>query len=256
MAELDSGFQSYGATLINKKAPYDPFSDQGDKTDTAWYVLKPGSNFLRPWIAIRSGPAFRWPLGIEGYSHTIDAELGIHKFVGDNRVAVDVIHRGEEHITINGTFPGKTAPSNWLALKDITMRATPDEGKILYLPFVSDHAQRVAILHAEASRAEDNRGMDLNYSIEAVRIGEVDKKDNFGVVQPVVQGKATGTPSSNFVKVDSLHNTLRKIAAWKYGSGVYWRILYNLNQTWFTQNHVPITQAPDYRLPLGLTIYY
>src|SRR6267142_156717 len=100
MSTSDQGFGTIGAKLKTAAGPYNRFGSQGptgDFNDTAHFVLSPGTDFLRPWLAIRNGPAFQWPLGLEGFQMTVDPQLGIHKYIGDNAVTVDVIHAGEEH---------------------------------------------------------------------------------------------------------------------------------------------------------------
>lgn len=257
MAAHDQGFRRYKATLETTAAPYNPFSGSGSESDDAQYILEPGVAFMRPWIAVRNGPAFQWPLGIEGFQLAIDPVLGIHKFIGDNKVAVDVIHSGEEHLTLNGNFPGDSAPKLIQALRDLVYRGTGEEGKILYIPEVLTHAQRVQVVHAEFSRDQDGRGRDHTYSIEVVRIG-------MGDLNPVVTTQPTPTnpktaprgKSSKNINVDSKHNTLRKIAAWKLGSSSNWRTVYDANSKFFISHTIQLAKAPDYRLPTGMKVYY
>jgi hypothetical protein len=53
-----------------------------------------------------------------------------------------------------------------------------------------------------------------------------------------------------------VHNTLRRVAAWKLGSSDQWRSIYNLNESWFNSRNIAISQAPDYRLPAGTKLYF
>lgn len=260
MTASDQGFGALGSKLTTANAPYNRFAAKkptGNFDDTAHYMLSPGTDFLRPWLAIRGGPAFQWPLGLEGFQLIVDPTLGIHKFIGDNAVTVDVIHAGEEHFTLNGTFPGFSAPDLVSALRDIVYQGSPEEGKILWLPEkVVNFAQRVQVVHFEAARSEQDRGYDMTYSIEFVRMG---------ILKEIESGVAPGgakpqpKPGSNTAfstHVDAKHNTLRKIAKWKLHSTTKWRHLYDVNSYWFIKHSIPLAKAPDHRLPPGLLIRY
>ena len=93
---------------------YRVYTNIGNADDTAHYILKPDLQFYRPWLASpgvgASGIAFVWPLGIEGFTLASTAELGIHKYIGDNDIDIEIVYPDEYHITLNGIFPGKTAP--------------------------------------------------------------------------------------------------------------------------------------------------
>ena len=253
---IDQTFRSLNAKLETTAAPYSDIDKTGNPNDTAAYLVRPGIHFVRPWLAIRNGPAFQWPLGLEGYSLTIDPTLGIHKFIGDNAVTVDVIHKGEEHFTMNGSFPGLSAPHLIRALRDLVYQGAPTEGKILFIPQLMAHAQRVHVVRFETSRDDTARGYDSLYTIEFVRLGQLNAINS--LITPVVPSPivTTGSPSSSAatVNVDSKHNTLRKLAAWKFNDSRKWRTIYNLNEKWFVKNKVPLTKAPDHRLPVGLKV--
>lgn len=259
---IDQGFRAYKAKLETTVAPFDPFAAtnsplRGDPDDPASYVQRPGVDFFRPWLAIRGGVAFQWPLGLEGYSLTIDPTLGIHKFIGDNKVVVDVLHAGEEHFTMTGNFPGNSAPKLIQALRDVVYRKTGEEGKILCIPEIMTHAQRVHVFHADFDRDPTARGRDATYSIEFVRLGTVGGTINTTIDPPplpvTVQHQGKNALS---VRVDAKHNSLRKIAAWKLGAASKWKSVYRANEQFFIKNNIAISKAPDYRLPLGMTVYY
>lgn len=262
MTDTDREYRSFGAALLKQDgpdAPYNPFvkDNKGDPDDTARYIQEPGVNFMRPWIAIRNGAAFQWPLGMEGFSVSVDPTLGIHKYIGDNKVAVDVVHAGEEHFTLSGNFPGSSGPDMVKALRDIVYKDSSAEGKLLWLPEVVTYVQRVQVANFSSSRDESARGKDLIYSIEFVRLGTVDLVADPNPVpahpQPTHPPKGK---TSRTVKVDATHNTLRKIALWKLKSAAKWRTIYDANQKWFVDHKVPLAKAPDYRLPIGLAIHY
>lgn len=253
---LDQGFKSYGATLETTEAPFDPVGGTGDPNDSAVYLARPGIDFLRPWLAVRNGPAFQWPLGMEGFSLVIDPTLGTHKFIGDNAVTLDVLHAGEEHLTLSGSFPGASAPALLQALRDVVYRNAREEGKILYVPEIMSHAQRVQVNHAEFSRAETDRGRDLTYSVEFIRIGIVGSKITSAIpISPTPASANKGTASRS-VSVDGIHNTLRKIAQWQTGDAAKWRTFYVANETYFAKKKIPLAKVPDKKLPIGLVIFY
>jgi hypothetical protein len=237
--------------------PYDPFDTEGDKNDATYYVLKPGENFLQPWISIPGGLAFIFPLGIEGFSVSIESTLGIHRFIGDNKVAVDVVHRGEERLSMSGNFPGESSVSAFRALRDIVYAETPRGGKIVGLPNVLPYAQRMVVASARFDRPQDARGKDLSYDIEFVRLGYVKSIETEFAIEKATPQPSTGTATSaKKFNVNSKYNTLRKIAQYKLGSATKWQRLYTLNAKVFRKLNVPAMKAPDYRLPLGTVIYY
>lgn len=257
---VDQGFSAYGAKLATTAAPYDGVSDprnpSGDPNDPATYSLRPGRDFLRPWVAIRNGEAFQWPLGVEGFTLTTDPTLGIHKFVGDNQVYVDVIHTGEEHITMEGNFPGNSAAVLVQALRDVVRKKVGDVGKVLYVPEIMKHAQRVQVISSQFSRSDDARGRDMQYTIEFVLMGEDLANAATSVLVPSSALPSAPRTSARSVNVDAKHNTLRKLALWKLGKSDNWRQMYDASETWFTERSITLVSAPDYILPLGTLIYF
>jgi hypothetical protein len=252
---LDDGFKQVKAKLITANQPFNPWTGGGDPFDDARYIVKPGVNFMRPWIAIRGGDAFQWQGGLQGFTLAIDATLGIHKYIGDDDVKVEVIHASEEHFTLSGNFLGDSAPDNIQALTSIVRQKAPTEGKILWLPEVVTYAQRVEVVRAEFTRADEDRGRDFRYSIEFVRMGTIDLALDPEPEEVIPQPTEKVRPKRS-VKVDAKHNTLRKIALWKLGSSKRWRIVYNANMPWFVKRRIALMKAPDYRLPRGTRIYY
>jgi hypothetical protein len=254
---IDQTFKSLNAKLETTAAPYNPFVKSGNPNDPAAYLVQPGVNFVRPWLAIRNGPAFQWPLGLEGYSLTVDPLLALHKFIGDNAVTVDVLHAGEENFTMSGNFPGNSAPALIRALRDLVYQGAPAEGKILYVPEIMSHAQRVQVVHFESTRQDTDRGRDAAYSIQFVRLGTLNAISSMAMPVIPLPQKTTGkqTVSTRSVTVDAQHNTARKIAKWKLGDTTRWRTIYDANESWYTGHSVPLTKVPDYRLPTGLKVH-
>jgi len=245
----DQQWEQVGAHLLTKAAPFDPWSGHGDEDDDAHYLARPGVDFMRPWLAVQNGPAFQWPLGMQGYSDVITASLGIHRYLGDDGgVDIDVLHPGEEHITLSGYFAGDSAPENIIALRDVVKYQPAPGGKILYIPEIAHNPWRVQVATAEFDRSIDEKGRDNTYQIEFVRMGLVRSIDTGGIV-PTPAGAHT-------VRVNAKHRTLRSIAKWKLNNSNKWRILYDQNHKWFEKHHVSYHKAPNYRLPIGLKLHY
>lgn len=252
--------------------PFNPFADEknhevrGNPNDSVAYISEPGVNFFRPWLSVPGGAAFVWPLGVEGFSHSLDPQLGIHKYIGDNAVKVDVIHNGEERLTLSGSFPGMSSIGAFRALRDIVLADTPARGKVLYVPHLFTYTQRVAVGTTHFDHAETDRGTDLTYSIEFVRLGAAARVHEDDLVdvepQPTVPPATAGAKGGSGAgahrpfRVNGTYNTLRKIAAHKLGKADKWRALYDKNSRWFIMHNVPAFRAPNHRLPLGTTIYY
>ena len=254
-SSVDQGFGAYGAKLLVVGAPYDPYAHTGGKGDNAKYVARPGVDFLRPWIAVENGAAFQWPLGIQGLDFTTDPVLGSHTYIGDNKVVLDVLHTGVEALTLAGTFPGNSSPSLFQALRSI-VRAVAPNGKILFLPEIMSHAQRVQVEHFEVTRDVDSRGRTLNYSLGVKIIGSAGA--NKGPAYTVTAATSTAAKkgaSARTVSVNATHRTLRQLALWKLGAAGKWLQIYAANEAYFINHSIPKSQAPTYRLPLGSTLY-
>lgn len=245
------------------EGPFNPWTGEGDENDSVQYILSPGANFYRPWISVPGGRAFVWPLGIEGFSLSIDPQLGIHKYIGDNAVKVDVVHNGEERLSMSGSFPGSTSAKAFRALRDIVYADTPEQGKILYVPHLFTYTQRVVVASARFDRSEGDRGTDLTYSLELVRLGPGATVHEDQLVDPEPQGAkgaktsgakgASGAGAHRQFKVNGTYNNLTKIAALKKTT---WKVLYDKNQGVFRKLGIPAHQAPTKRLPLGTVIFY
>lgn len=245
----------------NLIGPYDPIKKTGDKLDDARYLLTPGEQFFMPWLSVPGGEAFVWPVGLEGFDINITPSLGIHKYIGqgaDRFVEVEVMHRGEEHITMNGSFPGNTSVELYRRLKNLVYAPTPRDGKLLYLPHVASYIQKVAVANARFSRPEAlGSGFDMTYEIEFVHVGDGPRADDPKITQPVTN--PTGPPKGKTARVfivTATINTLRKIASFKYGNASRWQSIYNLNTSYFISERIPPYAAPDARLPVGMAVNY
>lgn len=247
----------------NQQFPYDrltqPSRPRGDADDTARYVAQPGVDFYRPWLSIPGGDSFVWPGGVEGFTCRIDPTLGIHRYIGDNAVVVDVTHKGQETITLAGTFPGRSSVDAFLSLRDLIYQDLPDGGFILYVPHLYPKTQRVFVQGASFDHPQDSRLRDLSYSIDFIRVnvGAKQPEPNLRTPtpQPAPPTKARGKASRVF-KATSTLNTLRKIAKAKLGNSNRWDELYRKNEKFFKKRGIAMHAVPDYRLPPGTAISY
>lgn len=235
---------------VNERTP-------ASNQDTARYLVDPDDEFARPFLSVPGGNVFIWPLGTEGFEIVDTAELGKHKYLGDIELDVDVTHRGERSITLSGIFPGWTSVQNMQALSEIFYADTPARGKILHLPGILTTYNYVTCSSLRHSHAEDERTMDIAYSLEVVRIGVGPKAKPTGATEPNQGGKSSVAGTRKFT-VTMDENTLREIAADVYGSGARWVDLYAIkkNADFFNNHDVKQHQVPDYRLPNGHIIYY
>lgn len=235
-----------------------PHFDQAK--DSAKYLIDPDDDFARPYLAIPgTHRAYIWPLGIEGFELQDQAQLGRHKYLGEIELDVDVIHRAETIITLSGTFPGWTSVENMNALRAIFYADTPERGKILHLPGILPNLQYVVAETETFRHEQDERTMDMAYSLSVVKVGTGAKAPKTGPTQPNEKHKARGRGrASHIFRVTPAVNTLRKIARKVYGSEKRWADLYAVdkNAKWFNSRNIPTHQIPDYRLPVGLRIYY
>jgi hypothetical protein len=240
----------------NTEFPYDPDTKRGDPQDPAQYIQRPGSGFFRPWISIPGGASFVWPLGVEGFSDAIEPTLGISNEIGGG-TKIDVISRGSERISLNGSFPGKTSRDAFLALRNIVVTEPPESGYILYIPHLFHNTQRVFVASARFDHADGERSDDLTYSIDFIRI-----RAGSAVSDPKLSGRQTEVPAQGrgrapnaFVSTMRV-NTLRAIAKRVLKNQNRWGELYRKNENWFRERSVPMKNVPTYHLPEGTTIYY
>lgn len=140
--------------------------------DSAHYLLRPDVDFYRPWIASpgvgATGIAFVWPLGVEGFTLSSTPELGIHKYIGDNNIDVEVIYPDEFHVVLTGEFPGKTSAENFRALRKVILHKSNTGSKILAVPLVAENLLNVAVSDYSFTRDETDSTQTIQYSIEFV----------------------------------------------------------------------------------------
>jgi hypothetical protein len=233
------------------------------RDDTAWYVVNK-NQFERPRILIPGGEKFEFPLGTEGFRLSGSAQLATHHYIGDNAVEVQVLHRDESHIEISGILPGNTSDQNMNALRDILVKGTPKQGKILSLPGIFPKQQMVVVESYEFSHPEDERTDSIFYTITFIRVG-VGKK--------VQRAKLAGpTPSSHVVPhkkkkpkrpigqriftIRDTARTLRTVAKVVYGNPDKWKYVYWKNRKRIDGMHLPQHQIPTHIWAIGTKFYY
>lgn len=247
----------FPASAANNKFPYDPFSGRGDPDDSVAYIQPPDKEFIRPWLMVPNGPVFVFPVGLQGWDITIDPALGIHKYIGDNKVEVSVLHLGEETFTLTGILPGLSSTDALQQLRQVVYAVQPTSGKILSLPGLLPYAQRVACGRTSFVHDQDDRGSDASYTIEFKRLGLAQKLPNYVTLKPVLQPTRPAKGGSSRVYVATgRYNTIRQIAQLKLGNANKWESIYNKNLKLFNRLKIPKHKAPIYHLKVGTKVYW
>jgi hypothetical protein len=234
--------------------------DIGD--DPARYLATPEAMFERPWLSAPGSDvdAFVWPLGTEGFRYSGSSEYGIHKYIGDDEIEVNVIHRDEPHFELNGIFPGNTAPANMRALVAVIRADTTDNGKILHLPYILPTQQWVAVTDYSFSHEEGDRTKTIAYTISFLRM-RAGKKQGTGPpntdpgANPTSGNDTRGDDVSVFVVKEGFR-TLRAIAKKVYGSVEEWTKLFNKNEKKLKDKGITRSEAATHQLPLGMKITF
>ena len=223
--------------------------------------------------SIRSAEnSFIWPMGVEGFTRSGSATLGIHKYLGADHVSIQVAHLDEAHIEMNGTFPGLTSKNNMAELMAVI---TADGPKSLLLPGIFSRIQTVYCENYNFTHAADERTHSIDYTISFVRTtvgNQIDSGDRFLAALGVNVGADTlvGSPRSTsavtlaqsdriFVVADGAR-TLREIASVVYGDQSQWKELVALNtsviEIYNPGIELGVYQLPTVRLPIGTKIIY
>lgn len=226
--------------------------------DSAWYLINPDTDFARPYLAIPgTSRAFIWPLGTEGFELQDQAQLGRHKYLGDIELDVDVVHKAETTIVLSGVFPGWTSVENMNALRAIFYMDTPERGKILHLPGILPHLQYVVCDNESFRHTEDERTMDMAYTITLVKVGTGKRAPYVGPTQPN-QGRGKKGRTAKRYRTTATINTLRKVSKAVYKTEKRWTDLYAIkkNADWYNKRHIATHLVPDYRLPKGHVVWY
>jgi len=225
--------------------------------DSAKYTIPPNW-FEHPSLSVPGGATFVWPLGIEGFRLTGTAQLGIHRYIGENEVVVQVTHASESRIEMSGEFPGKTGVVNMRALRDVIEAKTPEDGKLLRLPGVFPLTQYVVIENWDFNHAEDDRTETVLYTVTFVKtgVGKRVKRRKEITPPPNPKRRANRGNGSQVFRVRDGARTLRKIAQLVYGGSNQWTHLYTLNTQTLNRLNIPLHQLPTRLLPIGLRLNY
>lgn len=227
--------------------------------DTARYLLDPGDEFRRPYLRIPGGARFTFPVGTEGFRYTGNAALGIHKYIGDDDIEVNVVYRDEPRITLSGTFPGRQGPAFMRQLLPILEARTPKAGKILFLPFIFPRLQYVAAENWEFSHDAEDRTRNVGYTITFLKVGVGSVIQIPGPDEPE-PNPVEPKPPPRYVTVKDGQRTLRGLAKKVYKDSKRWNRIYNLNKAkldkFFKKNKVPRHKYPTRLLPRGMKLRY
>jgi hypothetical protein len=252
----------------------------GTGQDPAKYLVKPGQitgrnkhspgnlGHSRPYI-VSGNVIFAFPVGVEGFTRSGSAQLGLHRYLGENAVRGNVTHREEARIELTGTFPGLSAQDLMVSCINILRSAPPKPGLILYAPGVFNAEQYVLPEQWNFTHDPEDRTHSINYTISFVRTGEGQTvKDPIGKApdaQPGVKTVPRGQPIRSFTVTDGAR-TLRQIAYIVYHNAEKWQELVQLNagtlatfqrsQALNEANDLPSWKLPTYRWPIGTQFRY
>lgn len=231
----------------------------GGDDDPAKYVIE-RRRFERPFLSIPGGDMFEWPGGIEGLQIAGNATLAEHKYIGDNAVVLQVMHRDDRRITLTGMFAGFTAAENVRDLLSIIEADTPQSGKILALPGIFPKNQLVVIENYNFDHPQDDRTSSFNYTITARRTGVTGLVRRQPIIKSPVNPISTNKPpkgkSSRVFVVRAGARTLKSVAQVVFKDNTRWREIYNKNIKQFNKLSTPLHELPTKPLPLGMKLYY
>jgi len=214
----------------------------------------------RPYL-VNGNVIFVFPVGVEGFRRSGQAQLGLHHYIGDNSVDGVTVHFEEGRIELRGTFPGITAKDAMIDCINILRIPPPDPGLTLYAPGLFIHEQYVLPETWDFNHEPDDRSHSIDYTISLVRIGEGGNvKDPKGTPPPPNPQQRTtpkGKPARSITTKDSLR-TFQTIAKKVYGDASKWQKLVGLNKTLVSKHKPPIPNhtLPTFRWPIGTKIHY
>lgn len=217
--------------------------------------------FLRPSLSIpKSNVKFEWPLGLEGISVRGASGLSEHRYLGDNALVVQIVHRDARRLELTGEFGGKTGSDNMRELLAVITAQVPLGYWILKLPYdtVAKEYYVVVENYDFTHRAED-RNDSWEYSVNFIFTGVGAKlkvpKKTAPPNNPISSKKPKGKSNRVFT-TKSGANTLRAIAKLVYGNANRWKEIYVKNQLKLSTLNVPLVQMQYKRLPYGWKLNY
>lgn len=264
--------------ISNRKEITDPqVWKPGSGQDPARYLVFPGTvtapgkhspgnlRHARPYL-VNGSKLYVFPVGIEGFTRSGQAQLGLRHYLGDNTVDGVTMHYEEGRITLSGLFPGLTSRDNMVDCINMLRSKTKDRGLVLYAPGVFGREQFVLPENWNFEHSEDDRTHSIQYTITFVRISEGKKvKDPTGTAAPrnpsyVTKKKPKGKSARTFTVKEGAR-TLRQIAKQVYGDPDLWWNIVSLNQrqlaAWQTRDvGVAGFALPTHRFPIGTKFTY
>jgi hypothetical protein len=204
------------------------------------------------------GKTFVWPVGIEGFTRSGNATLGIHKYLGANHVDVHQVHLDEAHIEMTGTFPGLTSTKN---MRDLTEVLVAKGSKQLFLPGVFTAIQAVYCETYNFIHTEDDRTHSVAYTVSFVRTTTSGTVDSKSTAQHQTLSDIPGPPRTivggrpdRMAKTTDGMSTFRAVSDHVYDDADKWNSLIALNQENFSEYNkdrgVP-EPIPGYQLVIG-----
>lgn len=240
---------------------YRVYTIVGNADDAAHYILKPDLQFYRPWIASpgvgATGRAFIWPLGIEGFTLASTADLGIHKYIGDNDIDVEIIYPDEYHITLSGIFPGKTGAQQARELREVIAHKSSEFGKVLALPLVAERVLYVQVSNYSFTHDQEDRTGTIAYSVECIQQGAGGKLKRRTLRPPKKNPTTKRQPRGKSTKRKAVKqggSTVRMAVAQTYGQTDMQQILNKNLSTLSTELGIPAHQLAYSQLPPGTVI--
>ncbi len=226
--------------------------------DTARRILEL-DEFERPYLTIPGVDKFVWPVGTEGFGVSGQADLAVHKYIGDNDVEVQIVHYDECRIQMSGTFPGHSATHYMRDLRNLLTRKT-DKQKILGLPGLFPRTQFVDVETYNFNHDAEDRSRSISYEISFVRSGAGRPVKRADLDDPLENPITSHGPKGDSIKIFRVRagfRTLRQISAKVYGDARKWRRLWNLNKKELSMNMgFNLHEAQHKRLPVGTKIRY
>lgn len=226
-------------------------------------LVVPKGRYAQPKFECPGGtPSFIWPGGTEGVHISGSASIAEHRYIGDNKLIVDVTHRDARRISLSGMFSGSTAAHNVGQLLDVITAVQPRTGKLLTVPGVFVKVQKVAVESYDFEHQEDDRTDSFTYTINFIEFGVGAKVPKLTEVisRISLNPKGTAAPEKGKTQrvfiVHSGARTLRAVAKLVYGDANRWQDIYHKNGKVLNSLNASPAKLPTTILTLGLKLKY
>jgi|SRR5215831_1189398 len=260
---MTKGLDDFKKADIRPKGPskpggYNISTTHPTQDDEVRYILRPDREFRRPWVATPGGSAYVWPGGVEGFQLTSNAETGIHKYLGEIGTDVIVVYPDEFHISLSGTFPGKTSVANLHALRSVLLQQTI-YGHILALPGIQSQLLYVVPINHQFAHDPGDYTSNVNYSVEFIKTGTGSNYKlpplHLPQSNPTVKTSARGK-NQRHVTTKHGFQTLRAIANQVYHDVSQEAILMlaSKNASALKKHNISLQKSVTAKLPVGMRI--